>query len=195
MGVSTFPKSIFWRVMLADFQRGGMIAMAHYQGDKANLRQLGSYGITKVVVHTRDPRACLWSWLYYYRQRPDRFFPDPVAREAFFRQSDAEQLDYHIDHYFQNSLDWLTEWDAAIRDQAIEVLLTRYRDFADNEALFGRILDFYGIDAEVVPRTVRHPVQVRLPRTEWRERMPPHINDRITAMIPDALWRRFGWQP
>lgn len=194
MGVSTFPKSIFWRVMLADFQRGGMIAVAHYQGDKANLRQLRSFGITKAVLHTRDPRACLWSWSHHYRQRADKFIPDPAVRESFLRQSDVEQLEFHIEHYFQDALDWLGEWDAAIRNQTIDVLLTSFEDFADNESLFRSILDFYGIEAEVVPA----PPGSRFrsgSSTEWREQMPAHTVDRITAMIPDALWRRFGWQP
>lgn len=191
-----FPTNTVMRHMAEDYALGGLAGAGHLQGSPENIRILREAGLTKLVLHVRDPRAALNSYLHYFRKRP---VLRARAPEGFDSLTDEEQLNYHIDRYYKNALRWLSEWlDYIAGDPEIEVHITTYDLLvADETALFQSIFDFYSVQPKRLERPPKDAQRnFRSGRTdEWRETISPAQIERITAMIPERLFKRFGWAP
>jgi hypothetical protein len=151
-------------------------------------------GIDKMVLHVRDPRATVHSWMHYFRERPGL---RKRQSDEFYSLPDDEQLEYHIDTFFNYSIRWLGEWsDYLDKDPKMKVLITSHEQLAtDERALFQSIFDFYGITTEVLRfpfKDARRNYRSGSP-TEWRTHTSQANITRMTELIPERFFLRYGW--
>jgi hypothetical protein len=192
----TFPKNIVWGEMLVDFAKGGMVSASHMQPDAENIRLLKSAGVTRGVLHLRDPRAALQSWIHFIRGKGSLLHA-LIDHPDYHRLSPAEQTDHMIDHAFRHFADWIDNWCAVLdADKSLEFLMLMHDDLARDEATyFKRILDFHGIKGDV--RAVAKSSSTHFRKgdnDDWRQAFTPAQRARVNGLMPAQLWDRFGWQ-
>ncbi|MBM3542902.1 MAG: hypothetical protein FJX44_00110 [Alphaproteobacteria bacterium] len=191
-----FPENAVRQDIAEDFAVGGLAGAGHLQASPENMRLLNEVGIRKLVLHVRDPRAALYSYMHYFRRRSALL---SRSKQGFESLGDEQQIDYHIDHFYMDSLRWLTEWaDYLAIDPPIKVLVTDHGELvSDEDSLFWSIFAWYGVR----PRRLRRPPKdvqrnFRSGSTdEWRASMSPQQIERATSLIPKRLFDRFGWTP
>lgn len=190
-----FPKNVLWPRMLEDFAEGGMLSVSHLQPDRENIELLKAAGVSKGVLHVRDPRAALYSWARFAPQRAPKYH-QMVLNTDYRTMSEAEIIDHAVDHTLPLFVKWIEDWLAVLAtDPNMDYLVTRHEDLADGERFIGRICEFYG---------VRHPRIVLADKSEathfrggdnegWKQAFTRDQAARAGAMIPPALRSRFGW--
>ncbi|MBM3542920.1 MAG: hypothetical protein FJX44_00200 [Alphaproteobacteria bacterium] len=189
-----FPNNTVNPRMARNFGLGGLVASVHIQCTPENMTTLLAAGIDRMVLHVRDPRATAYSWMHYCRSKPGL---QKRLSQEFYSLSDDEQLEYHIDTFFKLSLKWLLEWsDYLDEDPRIKVLITSHEQLAtDEHAFFQSIFDFYGITPEefhLAPKDKLRNFRSGRP-SEWRQHISPANIARMTELIPEHLFQRYGW--
>jgi len=179
--------------------RGGYVTHGHINCSDRNRAYFARY-VDRLVVHVRDPRQALISWVHFL-EHPDfagrPILPEYVGLEG---KSFAEVVDFCMEQFVGYQVGFLQSWLEAEVDPAfpVRLLFTRQEDLgADAPAFFRRILDFYDLDAalfhfpEPPRRGERH---FRKGETdEWRRVLRPEQIARLQAMVPDHILHHFGW--
>jgi hypothetical protein len=201
IAVGLFPGDVLNYATLEQFQRGNRIAHHHLEATPTNRRLLALYGL-KAVIHVRDPRGALLSWLHHLAplRRPEdapmlaAIAPPP----PYYEKPVAWRLDWLIDNHLDVFVGWIAGWVDAERELGPLLLFTSYEDFVrDNKALVDAVLAFYGIPADRfvrldLPRNAA--LNFRVGRIdEWREVMDAGQKARCLARLPETLMRRFAW--
>jgi len=179
-----------------DYVRGGACWVTHLLPKPRNVARLKRAGVSKIIVHVRDPRQSFLSWLHHKSRYLDEF-PESAQRTLAMR-SKAELLDELFDDYV-SSIRWIEGWLDA--EAEITVLFSTFEDFLqDREKFIKRYLEFYGGQAEhfsldrAVTRQAGTDYHFRLGRSdEWRDVFPVAASKRLTAWLPESLRRRFNW--
>jgi hypothetical protein len=192
-----FPRNTVLPHMAAEFAKGGLVLACHLSCSGDNMRVLAEHGLKKLVLHVRDPRACAYSWFHYYRQKPTILARAKPSPEAFLALSDEQQIEHHIGAFFANCVAWLSAWsDFLDANPDTQILVTSHDRLAtDPQGFFEEILQFYGIAADRVLQPMKDAgVNFRSgDRSEWRRSIAPAQIERMTAMMPQRLFDRFGW--
>lgn len=205
MVTPTFPKNIVWPAMAADFMRGGMVSVSHMQPDTENLNALKRAGIVKGVVHMRDPRAALSSWLNF---RVDYARdPGPIERlsqvgvpcsESFRNLPKADRMEHFIETFYRPCLDWITGWLSVIdTDRDFDLLLKTHDELIGQEEQYIRsVLAYYELSVDAVTLIEKNSSTHfrKGDNTSWRDDLTPGQLARVNDMLPDDLAARFGWQ-
>lgn len=190
-----FPKNIIWPGMLEDFLDGGMLSASHVQPDEANISILKAAGVTKGVLHVRDPRAALYSWVRFAPKRAPKFHT-MVLNVDYSTMSEPEIIDHAIDNTLPMFISWLSDWRRVLlSDPDMDYLVTRHDDLVDGEAFIRRICDFYGARPEriiLAPKTERTHFRAG-DNDGWRAAVSRAQADRMASMIPDDLRTFYGF--
>lgn len=192
----TFPKNSLWIRMLEDFLAGGMISASHMQPDDENIKLMKSAGVTRGVLHVRDPRAALQSWIHFIRKGISPLHP-LIAQPNYHDLALPAQTDHMIDHSFRHFADWIEAWCTCLDgDRELDFLLMMHDDLARDEAgYFRRILEFYGITGEVLAVAKSSSTHFRKgDNDDWRQAFTPAQRRRVNDLMPASLWDRFGWK-
>jgi hypothetical protein len=183
---------------------GGCLTQNHLAPSAENVRILQHFKL-KIVLHLRDPRQALLSWVYhtdrvtggsaasesllYFAHRPPaRYFELPLARK----------IDWQIDNYLTELVAWVTRWVALADAGTIPVLITEQEKLrTDEKAFFESILRFYGLKANYappnLPRTIEDTHFRMADPSEWQRSFTLDQQARATSLIPPSLQKRFGW--
>jgi hypothetical protein len=156
----------------------------------------------KAVIHTRDPRAALLSWVHHLApsKRPQDVPAHVIIAPPgdYYDRGIASKIDWLIEHHLDVFVRWIASWVEAESELGAQLHFTSYEDFVrDPWAVVESILDFHGIPrgrfARVdLPKSAA--LNFRVGRTdEWREVFTPAQQARCRARLPDALMRRFAW--
>ena len=215
-----FPDDLVVPEQVKLLAEGGSVTHEHLPASALNLMVLDFY-LDRLVVHVRDPRMATLELVHHWITmepamtqperdgHPARSFADPkVFLPDFYSLSMEEKIDWEIEHVLPIEIQWIEGWLDASEDPFFrpEILFTCYEDFvADEEAFFGTILDFYGVDragfafAPFTPEPADDPAlegqyHFRNARTdEWREAFSRRQLRKACKMMPDRLLMRFGW--
>jgi Sulfotransferase domain len=199
----SFPKNIVWPAMAWDFTRGGMTSVSHMQADVQNVAILKDEGITKGVLHIRDPRSALNSWFHFQSQlareaidRPRPGLVGNIIRSEFMSLSREAQLERLIETYYRPAVQWIADWVRLLEsDKDLNYLVTTHEQLAQDEAAyFRRVMSYYCIDKTVRPLSKTSDVHFRAGNnTGWRDTFNARQIARLSSIIPDSLWKRFQW--
>jgi len=94
--------------------RGGYIAASHIDPNPANLQLLQAL-LPRWVVHFRDPRASLLSWVHHVRRLyqegrvVDLLRFAPVPPEPVLTGDIEQCIDWHIGTFFKQAIDWAND--------------------------------------------------------------------------------------
>jgi len=185
------------------FAKGGWVAQDHLAPSLENLQILRHFGCA-MVLHVRDPRQAMVSWLHHldriYRQQGEEplllVAPRPPA--GYFTWDFTDKVDWQIDHYLPQAIDWLVRWIAVHDRGEIRVLLTDYRELNSNAGrLCRRICGFYGIAVDGlrfvdIPKTIDNHFRLA-DDEEWLRVLNPVQIARVNALLRPELARRFEW--
>jgi hypothetical protein len=197
----TFPKNIVWAPMIHDFMRGGMVSVSHMQPDVFNMRGVKQAGLRKGVLHLRDPRATLLSWVHFLDKRGARHESgfgsiENPAGVKFQNMPFEERTDACIDHFFMHSVAWIENWLEQLKiDPRLNFLIVRHDDLiSDEEAYFNRIMKFYDLNSKVSTVVSDETTHFRSGNNnEWREVLTSAQIERMNNAIPNWMFERFGW--
>jgi hypothetical protein len=200
-----FPRDLVSSDRLEHFMsQGGYVASTHLDASPANLQLLDAFG-TRWIVHIRDPRAALLSWVHHVR----RLHQEGAARAllnvtptppAVILTGDLGPcITWHIEQFFRPAIHWIEMWVKAAEARPNRVLLTEFAGLALQEEAFCRkISAFLGVDASGYkhrPPAKTMTVHFRLGELdEWKRVFTPEQIEQTSAMIPLDMMKRFGWQ-
>ncbi len=198
--------------------KGNLVAQEHLIAAPHNLDALEKAGIDKVVVHVRDPRQAMLSWVHHIDtlssenglhilEYPlcDNYFSlsreDQISCPSYFDKDFSRKVDVHLENYFPILIDWLMSWVelADNPNKRIKVLFTFFEDLKFKpDDFYLNILKFYEID----------PAKFSMPNApkkgishfrkgqvdEFRQVFTPEQLEKATRMMPDILFEKFGWE-
>jgi len=204
-----FPDNFLFPSMMYDFQRGGMVAVSHMRPTDWNLRVFKFFGGKKIVIHVRDPRATMVSWLHFVdkvmreavekndreRQAITRLtaaYPDP---SDYFSLTQDQKIKALTESFYQHCIDRIISW-LEVKDPEIERLFLTYEDFLkDQDGYFKRLTEFYGIDTKIAgPPKTTNPHFRQGTKDGWRKELNEEQIRKLNERMPDLLWKRFGWE-
>jgi hypothetical protein len=185
------------------FAKGGWVAQDHLAPSLENLQILRHFGCA-MVLHVRDPRQAMVSWLHHLDRIHRKHGEEPLLLVAprppasYFTWDFTDKAGWQIDHYLPLAIDWLVRWLAIHDSGEIRVLLTDYRELnGDVGRLYRRICGFYEIAADGlrfvdIPKTIDHHFRLA-DDEEWLRVLNPVQIARVNALLPPELARRFEW--
>lgn len=193
-----FPGDVLIWERLPTFAAGGSIAHHHIPASPTNLWLLKRFGI-KPVIHLRDPRAAVYSWMHHIVAAkcaadlpPANAYGPP---DEYYRSETSWKIDWLIDNRLPQICDWIDGWVKAA--DANGYLVTEFGEVPDIQKLCGKIANYLNAAAPdqfpVLPKTMKHNFRSGKP-DEWRSAFSPAQQEKATACIPPELMSRFGWQ-
>ena len=200
ISVGIFPCDVMsWRRYFA-FTAGGHIAHHHLDASPVNLWLLRQRPV-RLVVHLRDPRQVVVSWLHHLVRAGVREIPPLTAASPpvdWFDQDEAAQLDWLIENHLPIFVGWIEKWVRAADAGRIDLLFTTFEMMVqDPRAFFETLAAYCGLEKPSIdiPDPQDDPLfQFRVGRVdEWRERLTPVQQRRMGDAVPADLLGRFGW--
>ena len=200
--------------LVKDAVKRGAVGHGHFHASRDNLLTLHQVGVKKMILHLRDPRAALLSWVsqldtlqaqgksqpLFYELIDGYFslsFEDQKECPAYFSLSFEEKLSAQIERYLPWQVHWIQDW-LAVADGSgsdLEILVTHYSQLLENPRKFYRkILDFYGLAYEGF-RMVNDLSQQGQPSddTAWQQHFTPNQLDRMSDLLGSSLKTRMQW--
>jgi hypothetical protein len=192
---------VYMRVIapwLKDFLRGGSSYTTHLLPSAENIGRLVAGGVKRLIVHVRDPRQQLVSFIEHIRRFP-REVP-PKMREIVRRDPRAV-IEAAIEDFFLPRVAWVDGWAKA--RYRLDIRFTTFEEFVrDPRAFVDRLVALYGGDTRWFNRAfaLHEPATVDFHRRrgetdEWRRLLDSAQTERVNVQIPNELWSLFGWSP
>jgi hypothetical protein len=205
ISVGLFPYDrIAWQRYVGFATRGGYIAHHHLDASAVNLWLLRARPV-RLVVHVRDPRQALLSWLHHLNRNATEsgeVLPLTTASPppGWFRLAESDQIDWLIDHHLPLFVDWIQKWVAAAESGDIEVCFTTFEDMvAEPKAFFLRLAQHCALEEAPLSDCLPDPRRERVFLfrrgliDEWKEVYSREQTQRVARLVPPALLRRFSW--
>ncbi|MCP5469412.1 MAG: sulfotransferase domain-containing protein [Chlamydiales bacterium] len=209
--LTPFPDLIVDQPHLDSLMKKGCLVIHHYPPAKENLEKL-SHHFDRIIVHVRDPRQCLTSMTFHiaknlalHMQEEQEYTSVSNLCEIeadFYKYSLEQKIDWVIDHFYVNCLDWIARWvDFAENHNELDIMFTSYDDLREHPVeFFTSILAFNGISTaqfkeKHLPKKEKGKLHFRKGDSqEWRSVLTPEQQKRVTAMIPQEYFERFAWK-
>ena len=205
VSVGLFPfDRIAWQRYVCFARHGGFIAHHHIDASAVNLWLLRERPV-RLVVHLRDPRQALLSWLHHLNRSapPDgKVFTLTIASMPpnWFVLPISEQIDWLIDHHLPLFVDWIEAWVRAAESGDIEVYFSTFEDMvAEPRAFFSRLAKHCALNEASLPDCFPDPRAERVflfrrgLTNEWREVYSREQTRRVAQLVPPSLLQRFSW--
>ena len=183
----------------------GYVAQNHLAPSLENLQVLQHFNL-KMVLHLRDPRQALLSWIHHLdwisagnRASDNLLYCIPRPQLDYFESSLASKINWQIKNYLPQLITWVSQWIAIADAKTIPILITHQEELRTNEtALFDSILEFYDLTFDYVlpnlPRTIAATHYRLADPTEWKRVFAPDQKAQAASLIPLSLRRRFSWE-
>lgn len=184
-----------------DYVRGGASYTTHLSPHPVTVERFKAAGITKMIVHTRDPRQALVSLAHHLDRYPEQLVV--IMNKVDLTGADRDigaRAQTLIDEYTK-AVRWIEGWVALSSE--IEIMFSTFEEFVtDWDGFVDRYLDFYGAPRKYFDREAARnqhagtDYHFRSGKTdEWRETLPAELGKLLTERLPEPLMERFGWQP
>lgn len=189
------------------FAKGCAVDQGHYMPSSKNLFLLKREGIDKVVVHVRDPRQALLSWVHYV----DKLHKNNVVYseldielpDGYFDLSLEGKIDVMIERWYPHLIHFVGGWLRYRREGVsrwgVEVLITEFKRMKSTpELLFDDIFKFYGIDQSTLPSEAinhrgTHSHFRKGESDEWNSVFTAEQVKRTSKSITDEMYEEFDW--
>jgi hypothetical protein len=186
------------------FSGGGYISPNHLAPSPENLQILQHFKL-KMVLHLRDPRQALLSWVHHLDRiaggcdtSEGLLYFTPRPPTGYFEFSLSRKIDWQIENYLPQLVSWVARWVEVADAGTIPILITHQNDLRTQEkAFFDAILAFHQIDLDYalpnLPRRVDETHFRLADPMEWRRTFTPDQAARAMTLITKPLRIRFGW--
>lgn len=207
VSVGLFPfDRIAWQRYVCFARHGGCIAHHHIDASAVNLWLLRERPV-RLVVHLRDPRQALLSWLHHLKRNAPtdgKVFALTIASMPpdWFALPTGTQIDWLIDHHLPLFVAWIEAWVSAAESGDIEIYFSTFEEMvAEPRAFFSRLAKHCALDEASLPECFPDPRAERIflfrrgSIDEWREVYSPEQTRRVAQLVPPSLLQRFSWNP
>jgi len=187
--------------MHALFYRDQRIVKSHLLPTENNVEVYRRF-TDRLVLHLRDPRQVLLSWVYHLDsdKQADRPLPPNYYLWDF-----NQKLNWHIDQTMPKIIAWITGWlEIKQREDkkpgGLNIFVTTYDDLLINERdLLVKILVFNGISTRALDNYTHLPPESsphfrKANPNEWKSACTAEQKHRLSDIVPPDLLRRFNWQ-
>jgi hypothetical protein len=184
-----------------DYERGGASYTTHLAPRADSAGRLKRAGINKLIVHVRDPRQSILSFVHHLDLYPDHLVAVKRVAEKAAPDGDMAAKTEAVLGEYDKSVKWIEGWVGLSSE--FEILFSTFEDFVTDRAAFvDRYLAFYGGPTEYFDRdaaltdhsgTDYHFRSGKV--DEWREVLPAHLAKTLTDRLPEPLMERFNWRP
>lgn len=205
LSLGLFPECTLVPARVQAAAAGGIIVKEHIGPTPHNLETLARHGLTRVIVHHRDPRQATLSWAHFARDDIQQRLMAPLWRRIvppaqILADDLGAALDWCLEHYLPLLIQFLRGWRAVAADptQPVSVLFSSFEQFRiDPDAYFEQVLSFYDIDkAAYTAAAEAEVVHLRKGRVdEWRSVFSAAQQRRAWERIPADMAADFGWDP
>jgi tetratricopeptide (TPR) repeat protein len=199
-----FFETILIEENLRLFAGQGMVSLEHLVPDPVIFDALARFGV-RPIVHLRDPRQSMISWLHYVDREISAFGGDVFYLDVAPGWADLtveKKADWCIAHYFPRIIDWVKGWVAAADTKpGLDILFTHFEQMKSDEPSFFKTLlghadheheSFH--DSKMNEDTMRSSANYHLGETdEWRRILNNAQIEKLNQLIPDDLAKRFNW--
>ena len=179
-----------------DFARGGVSYTTHLDPSRETVARLKRAGISRIIVHVRDPRQTLLSLVHHFDKYPDQLV---IYRE---QAKDAPSLSARamsVLPLYMSSINWVRGW--LDLDGEIEILFSTFEDFIKDRASFvERYLEFYGADRRHFSMEDAFGEHTGIDNhfrrgltDEWRQVFSREDAAYLSSLLPLRAKERFGW--
>jgi hypothetical protein len=204
LSAGTVPRDKVMPSAVRQLVKGGAIASSHMSAD--NLPVLIANGVERLMLHFRDPRQVIVSWVHYMTGISDAEYRwslsifDPSVPLEFRDWGFQQRLDWAVRNYMPGQLQWLEDWMFAVYSgPPIPILVSKFEDFAlDPRSFFDRISHFFGNSAiRECPLRWQSAAAMRNFRSgkldEWRDVLTPSQISTFESRV-EPLAKHFGWR-
>ncbi len=201
-----FPFAPIHAPKLKKFALGCAIDQSHYMPTTKNLSLLKKEGIDKFVVHFRDPRQALLSWVHYVDKLHERgivyWEQDIELPPDYFDKSFEGKADIMIERFYPHLIDFIGRWlsyeKEGVSKWGIGVLFTEFKKMKNApDSFFEEICEFYGIKHAKPHRNHNsagaHSHDRKGELEEWRQAFTADQIKKTSVMITDEMVGKFGW--
>ncbi len=201
------------------FAQGNCVALEHLAATNNNLFALESAGIDRLILHVRDPRQAMLSWVHFIDKLNqsndfnvvdyplcDGYFSlsheDQIHCKDYFESSFEEKIDTHIKHYLPLLVEWVSGWIEVDENpnRKMKILFTEFEDFKHEPlTYFEKILSFYTIDKNKFNISDSG---LNKGKGHFRKGLVDEFRDvfsekqltQANELIPDKIFNKFGWR-
>lgn len=123
---------------MPEFAKGGYVASAHIDASPENLQILDEF-VPRWMVHFRDPRSVLLSWVHHIeRLAGEQRYVDmlrvcPVPPRELHDWSFERRIDWHLDNFLPRVISWMIDWLDAAKRLKDRVLITEFSALRERE--------------------------------------------------------------
>lgn len=198
-----FPRDQLHLDAMSKFAEGGLCVSAHIDPSAENLQILDAF-VPKWIVHFRDPRSVLLSWVHHVARYADEgrlvelLRVTPAPPRELHSLTFEKRVDWHIETFLPAVTQWMIDWLTVASRMPERIFMTEFATLKEREQEHvGLILDFFGIDRSCYrhrPPGKTMGVHFRTGSyDEWRNAFTPSQVKRVNEMIPPLLSDRFHW--
>lgn len=132
---------------------------SHLTASKYNIRALEASGISRIVVHFRDPRDTLVSWYHHMLREDIQSHKASVElhkisgliSDDFYELDRDARFEWLVHNYYPKVVAWQNAWYNYYlsENRKLEVLLTNFEELRQGQERFiQKIFDFFGYGGE-----------------------------------------------
>jgi len=184
-------------------------ARMHLPATKWNIALLKKAGIDRIVIHVRDPRQALLSFVHWmsieniYEMRLWGMSSELIVHSDYFLWQLKNRIDYALKEWASYFIKFINDWYQIKKVKpfnGLNVMITQHYEIKeDEEKFFKRILDFNNISADRFNYKKKIPVKGKLnfrsgEIDEWRRVYTHQQMREINKKIPEYLFEYFGWK-
>lgn len=205
LSLGLFPECTLVPARVRAAAEGGIIVKEHIGPSAHNLETLARNGLSRIIVHHRDPRQATLSWAHFVRDDIQQRLMAPLWRKIvppaeILAHDLGAILDWCLEQYLPLLIQFLHAWRAVDADpkHPISVLFSSFEQFRlDPDAYFDRVLSFYDVGKEHYTAAAEaEVVHLRKGRVdEWRSVFTKAQQRRAWEQIPADMAADFGWEP
>jgi hypothetical protein len=201
-----FPDFVICQEGFIRLQKERLISHTHLSPMRTNLLELGArFKLDRMIVHVRDPRQALLSWIHFVV--PVIRDMDPVQAihygmpDDYLSRDFSRQADWQIEYWLPKLVYWMEGWMDAPSNPWFTTKIhysTFERMKQDQKAFFDGILDFYEIERDLFdyPEQPKAPGHFNFRKgdvDEWRAVFSAEQVARVNNLVPSRLLDFFGW--
>lgn len=175
-----------------------------------------------MILHVRDPRQAMISWMYYLINRGKKFqngiHPDQKLTLMYYKYprnltdlTIEEQIDWHIKNYYTENIKWIKSWVDFEKNFIIDlnsqkikfnlnILFTTYETFVKNPIDFiYKILKFYNTENIEIKRKLVYRDENKIPNfrkgevDEWKKILTSNQIQKVNSLLDKDLINKFNW--
>lgn len=181
-----------------DYARGGAAYVTHLYPESVNISRLKESGISKVIVHVRDPRQALLSFVHHIDRYPMDF--PQLNNDDYRRLTLNKKIDVVFDEWYPVTVDWIEGWAKAAGE--MDILFSTFEEFRTSpQSVVERYLAYYGGDrswfdsSTVFSHDEKTDYHFRRGEIdEWRRVFSPEQIERVNGALSEEVRLLFGWE-